>query len=209
MPKMHIQNLFPTPLMRVEGLLDNEHIEALIIEIKASKSAKNARSESLSHSEVLKPTENSQFLDLESKATGFVEEFGCLMFGEKLNWSIKEIWSNILLNGGHQTIHSHANSFISGIIYLTDSHSSAKTVFHKQLGGTEFVFSNTHQDTVNTPYNSDRWIASDIKRGDLLLYPSYLLHAVPTNEGQERITVAFNAIPDKIKSWDYQISFGS
>ena len=114
---------------------------------------------------------------------------------------------NQLSTGGHQVMHSHANSFISGVIYLTDSDDSAKTVFHNSMGSRQFVFSNNHADSVTTPYNGDRWVASDMQRGDMMLFPSYMLHAVPRNEGAERITLAFNALPERLKSWDYEVHF--
>ena len=30
----------------------------------------------------------------------------------------------------------------------------------------------------------------------MVLFPSYLMHAVPPNQGERRITLSFNAIPD-------------
>ena len=44
--------------------------------------------------------------------------------------------------------------------------------------------------------------------GDLVLFPSYLMHAVPPNQGERRITLSFNAIPAKLDSWGYVIRFG-
>jgi hypothetical protein len=44
--------------------------------------------------------------------------------------------------------------------------------------------------------------------GDVVLYPSYLLHEVPPNQGERRMTLALNAIPDRLDSWGYRISFG-
>jgi hypothetical protein len=41
----------------------------------------------------------------------------------------------------------------------------------------------------------------------MILFPSYMLHAVPPNQGQERITVAMNALPNRLKSWDYEVRF--
>ena len=114
---------------------------------------------------------------------------------------------NISVNGGHQLIHSHANSFISAVIYLTDVHPSARTIFHRDMGGSQFVFTNKHADSAITPYNADRWVPDEINRGDMILFPSYLLHAVTPNEGEERITVALNAMPNRLKSWDYEVRF--
>ena len=43
--------------------------------------------------------------------------------------------------------------------------------------------------------------------GDIVLLPSYLMHAVPPNPGERRITLAFNAIPSRPDSWGYKICF--
>jgi ectoine hydroxylase-related dioxygenase (phytanoyl-CoA dioxygenase family) len=52
------------------------------------------------------------------------------------------------------------------------------------------------------------WISPAPDPGDVVLFPSYLMHAVPTNPGPRRISLAFNAIPTQLDSWGYRISFG-
>ena len=195
--------------MRVEKFLDAAEIKTLVTQIKLSRKQKNAKTNLLNHTEAIHPQSNVNYSHISEKTDIYLRDFGFLLFGENLEWSIKEMWMNVMSRGGHQTIHSHANSFISGVIYLTDSHESAKTVFHKTMGGQDFVFSNNHSESSITPYNGDRWIASDAECGDMVLFPSFLLHAVPKNEGLERITVAFNALPNRLKSWDYEVRFSS
>ena len=43
--------------------------------------------------------------------------------------------------------------------------------------------------------------------GDMVLFPSYLMHAVPPNAGERRVTLSFNAIPTRLDSWGYIIGF--
>jgi hypothetical protein len=43
----------------------------------------------------------------------------------------------------------------------------------------------------------------------MVLFPSYLMHAVPPNQGARRITLSFNAIPSQLDSWGYVVRFGS
>ena len=117
---------------------------------------------------------------------------------------------NVSVTGGAQLLHSHANSLISAVIYLTDVHPSARIIFHKPMGGNQFVFSNTHADSATTPFNAERWVPDQINRGDVIFFPSYMLHAVPPNQGdQPRISIALNALPDRLKSWDYQVNFAN
>ena len=129
------------------------------------------------------------------------------MFGERLGWSLKEMWVNVLDTGGRQAMHNHANSFISGVAYLTPTHPDSRTVFMKSPGGTEFSFKNDHAGVVTGPYNADKWISPAPEPGDIVLFPSYLMHAVPPNPGERRITLAFNAIPTRLDSWGYKIAF--
>jgi len=44
--------------------------------------------------------------------------------------------------------------------------------------------------------------------GDMVLFPSYLMHAVPPNKGGRRITLSFNALPTQLDSWGYVVRFG-
>ena len=209
MSELHINNLFSTPVMRVEKFIDSETSQSLAEEIRRGRQQKNAHSDLLSHSEVIHPDSSPHYHAIGEQAAPHIRDFGFLLFGENLEWTIKEIWMNILATGGHQMMHTHANSFISGVIYLTECHPSAHTLFHREMGGHQFIFSNSHADSAVTPYNAERWAASDVECGDLLLFPSYMLHAVPENEGAERITIAFNALPTRLKSWDYEVRFSS
>jgi hypothetical protein len=77
----------------------------------------------------------------------------------------------------------------------------------KSPGGSEFSFKNDHAGIVTGPYNAEKWISPQPEPGDMALFPSYLMHAVPPNEGQRRITMAFNAIPVRLDSWGYAVQF--
>ena len=207
MAEMHIENLFPTPVMRVEQVFDDATLDNLKERIKSSPKVANSQTDLLTHTEPLTAEDMKSFGDLDQQLKPYFRDFGFLLFGENLDWSIKEMWLNISATGGHQLIHSHANSFISAVIYLSDIDPSARTIFHRPMGGSEFVFTNKHADSTTTPYNADRWIPSELNRGDLILFPSYMLHAVPPNRGAERITIAMNALPHRLKSWDYEVQF--
>lgn len=206
---MQIENLFPTPIMRLEKALPDAMMEALEKRIRNSQKVSNAQTDLLTHTEPLSTAEINEMTDFKETLAPYLNDFGFLLFGEYLEWSIKEMWMNISTTGGHQLIHSHANSFISAVIYLTDIHPSARTIFHRSMGGSEFVFSNKHKDSATTPYNADRWVPDEINRGDIILFPSYMLHAVPPNQGAQRITIALNALPDRLKSWDYEVRFSN
>jgi uncharacterized protein (TIGR02466 family) len=202
-----VVGLFPTPIMRIERLLGDELIGRLLKEIAPAGSIANAKSDQLSHSEIMSLQAKPSFVEASRLVQPKLVEFGALLFGENLDWSIKEIWVNHLQTGGHQSIHNHANSFVSGVLYLTASHKSANLVFHKGLGGTDFVFNNQNKNARYGQFNGSKWAMPSIAAGDLVLFPSYLLHEVPANRGAQRISVAFNAIPTRLDSFGYAIGF--
>jgi uncharacterized protein (TIGR02466 family) len=193
--------------MRVEKLLSSDLITSFIREIRATHTTTNWKSDRLSHTPVTTPQSNPMFEQVSKHATTKLTEFGEHLFGEKLPWSIKEIWVNVLEPGGRQAVHTHANSFISGVLYLTRSHPSANIVFHKNLGGSDFIFSNHNKRARIGPYNGSKWVMPQISAGDLVLFPSYLLHEVPTNQGEQRISISFNAIPERLDNFGYAIRF--
>ena len=199
--------LFPTPFMRVRGTLDPHLVAGLVAHFSAQADRENNSSALLSHTAMLKPGDSPLLVEAAGLITPKLTEFGALLFGERLGWSLKEMWVNLLETGGRQAMHNHANSFISGVVYLTPTHPESSTVFMKAPGGTDFAFRNDHAGMHPSPYSADKWVSPVPEPGDMVLFPSYLMHAVPPNQGGRRITMAFNAIPTRLDSWGYTIGF--
>jgi len=201
--------LFPTPFMRAPATLNARLVDGLVKHFGALAVSVNKASDSLMHTELLRPEDSELFVEAATLITPKIVDMGALMFGERLGWSIKEMWVNLMDTGGLQAMHNHANSFVSGVVYLTSSHPDSQTVFLKSPGGTDFAFKNEHANITPTPFNGDRWISPPPSPGDLVLFPSYLMHAVAPNQGERRITMSFNAIPNGLDSWGYAIKFGA
>ena len=199
--------LFPTPVCRVQGVLERTLVDALVRHFVALATDTNKSSDNLVHTRILQPGESPLFVEAATRITPRLADFGLHLFGERLAWMLKEMWVNVLDTGGHQSVHNHANSFISGVVYLTPTHPDSQTVFMRALGGTDFKFKNDHARVISGPYNSDKWISPAPAPGDMILFPSYLLHSVPPNPGERRITLAFNAIPAQLDSWGYVVRF--
>jgi hypothetical protein len=200
-------SLFPTPLLRVPSALEPALVDGLVDHFAAAARRVNNSSANLSHTEMLRPTDSPLLVHVAERITPKLVDFGALMFGERIGWSIKEMWVNVLESGGRQAMHNHANSFASGVIYLTPTHPESRTVFMKSPGGHDFAFRNDHAAMTPGPFSGDKWVSPQPAPGDMVLFPSYLMHAVPPNPGQRRITVAFNAIPTHLDSWGYRIAF--
>ena len=202
-----ITGLFATPFMRAPAALPPDLVTSLVAHFTGKAGVVNRASADLAHTEMLKPSESPLLVRAAEAITPLLVDFGAAMFGERLGWSIKEMWVNVLERGGRQGLHNHANSFISGVVYLTATHPDARTVFIKPPAGTSFLFNNNHPGVVIGPFNYDQWVGPVPEPGEVVLFPSYLLHTVPPNPGLRRITLAFNAIPAHLHSGGYRIAF--
>ena len=206
-PMSDVFELFPTPVMRVEKLLSNAQVAALNQVLVPAATMQNHRSPTLTHTAMLLAADRPELAQLHALLAPHVQNFGKLLFGEQLTWHIKEMWVNVMETGGRQAVHNHANCFACGILYLSDVHPSSWTLFTRSLGGRDFVFANTNARAETNAFNADKWRSPQPEPGDLLLFPSYLLHEVPPNEGSRRITLAFNAVPEQLDAWGYQLKF--
>jgi hypothetical protein len=182
-------------------------VAGLVVHFSAQAVRENNSSRNLAHTAMLRPGDSPLLVDAAALIAPKLVDFGAAMFGERMGWSLKEMWVNVLDTGGRQAMHNHANSFISGVVYLTRTHPSSQTVFMKAPGGTDFLFKNDHQGLTPNEYCADKWISPAPEPGDLVLFPSYLMHAVPPNQGERRITLSFNAIPSQLDSWGYVVRF--
>lgn len=202
-----IIGLFPTPFLRAPTTLGADLTTRLARHFSALAVRDNNSSPLLSHTAMLRPGDSPLLVEAASLITPKLADFGMLLFGEQMAWAIKEMWVNVLDPGGRQAMHNHANSFISGVVYLTPTHPDSQTVFMKSPGGSDFAFRNDHAGTTPGPYSADKWISPAPSPGDMVLFPSYLMHAVPPNAGERRISLSFNAIPTRLESWGYTIRF--
>jgi len=193
--------------MRAPAVLGRPLVAGLVDHFVARATRDNNSSTRLTHTEMLRPGDSPLFVEAAQLVTPKLVDFGSHLFGERIGWSIKEMWVNVLDAGGHQAMHNHANSFISGVVYLTPTHPGSTTVFMRSPGGTDFMFRNDHKGMTPSEFNADKWISPQPQPGDMVLFPSYLMHAVPPNQGERRISLAFNAIPTRLDSWGYVIRF--
>lgn len=202
-----VELLFPIPLMRSPALLPPDVVTEALARARAAKVETNLRSEQLFHTSVSDPLKDEMFSRVAEIANPKLVDFGFMLFGERLNWTVKEMWTNVLEAGGSQAMHSHANSFISGVFYLTPSHPGSRTVFIRPPGGFEYNFRHHTREAAMGPFNAGKYMLPQAEAGDLVLFPSYLYHEVPKNQGDQRVTIAFNAIPDRLNCWGYEIKF--
>lgn len=102
---------------------------------------------------------------------------------------ITQSWANLAQHGMWHHPHNHSNSFISGIIYLTDNDSqtwfSIEDIWHTYHPVFDF------SDGGEPPRIIHK---EETHAGKLLLFPSSLFHSVDENKSQnDRRTISFNS----------------
>ncbi len=182
-------------------------VDALILQFDTSRTDNNVRTALLSHTPTTNPRAHKNYGAVLQHAAPKITAFGEVLLGERLNWGVKEIWINRMEPGGAQKMHNHANSFISGVIYLTETHPGSSTVFHRSAASDTFVMSNENKACKVNAFNAPVYRTPQVAPGDMILFPSYVMHEVPPNQGEPRMTAAFNALPERIDSWGYTVSF--
>jgi uncharacterized protein (TIGR02466 family) len=100
---------------------------------------------------------------------------------------ITQSWLNYTYPGQAHHAHMHDNSFLSGVLYI-NAHEDAIT----------FISGRGHSIRLTTdnynPFNSDTWKVP-VESGDLIIFPSRLVHMVestPTDRTMTRVSLAFN-----------------
>ncbi len=135
------------------------------------------------------------FKKLKNKITLCVDNYvyNYLKIHRKFKHYFLNSWINKHIPGDWASSHQHRNSVISGVYYLQIPKNSGGVVFEKPHGYTN----NFHETlgfeyTEKTLYNTDTFTLIP-KEGEILLFPSHLLHSVQKNNTNTiRYSLAFN-----------------
>lgn len=194
--------IFPTPLKRVRDFITDGERQK-IIKLKNEEYV-NTKDSNLKHTQDIKPLLET----IKRRAEKCCISLGKDMFGQELEWKITSMWKNTLEKNGSQYVHNHCNSFISGIIYVSLPKGAPITKFHRPETLSHFVFSNYNSNSTLNPFNC-QWIdIPETMQLDMILFPSYIKHSVDKMEiDAKRITLSFNAIPNKLSNGPYDIEF--
>ena len=109
---------------------------------------------------------------------------------EELDFYITQSWLNITKPGEHHHEHSHANSIISGVFYISTEEDDKITFSDPNIklkGLIKFEFEEFN------PFNSTTWFFPSVTN-ELILFPSWMNHKVEVNEKAttDRISISFN-----------------
>ena len=116
------------------------------------------------------------------------------------DWNIVAGWSNIQIPQGKGfSFHNHVDSFVSGVLYLKGSKMSISFRDEPRLVNMCTTFRADYDIVVRHTWNPDITLPVDV--GDLILFPSYVLHEPNTNESEEyRVSISYNFMPSRISS---------
>tara|TARA_Y100001963_G_scaffold158743_1_gene259519 strand:- start:225 stop:809 length:585 start_codon:yes stop_codon:yes gene_type:complete len=104
--------------------------------------------------------------------------------------SLADFWFNVQNSGSKLCEHTHAQSIISGALYINVDE-TCKLYFHNPNPYTHFVASKT-----STSFNyQNQWIP--VKNCQMVLFPSWLKHGNnrEVNTMDNRIVISFNTLP--------------
>jgi uncharacterized protein (TIGR02466 family) len=191
--KQEVQELFPTPLWVVdlkpaEAAPFNAKLKAEIEKIISPRPKVPAGSNWQTPQDLHKRAAFADFVKLLEVAARGVARFLQI---DQYPMSITGCWANINPPGAYHPTHNHPNNYLSGVYYVS-----------VPTAGSQIVFQDPRPLMVMPkPRAYGRLTAnaadSACKEGRLLIFPAWLRHSVPANDGQsERISISFNLMFD-------------
>ena len=111
----------------------------------------------------------------------------------KKSISLINIWKNTYNKDGFQEVHDHVdhekNAHVSGCIFLEDQTKDTSKFYFFNRHNTELSL---WREILNDERLYNRWFPN-IKAGDIIFFPSYMLHGVtPHKLRKPRTTISFN-----------------
>ena len=109
---------------------------------------------------------------------------------EELDIYITQSWLNITKPGEFHHEHSHQNSIVSGVFYISTEEDDKITFSDPNVKLRELI---KFEQKEYNPFNSSSWFFPSITN-ELILFPSWLNHKVEVNEKAttDRISISFN-----------------
>jgi uncharacterized protein (TIGR02466 family) len=185
--------LFPTPIFtgRVSDVAVCDRIEKKLREMQKSEQgvAHNfGKFAFLTSDDIHVLPEMKELVDLIMNETGQILDVYKI---KRKSHYITNMWANITHPNHRHHMHIHPNCLFSGIIYITAP---------QNCGATMFEDPRIHSRMIEPAYAENNVFNSAVfsvppQKGRMLIWPSYLSHAVEygtAKEDEDRIVLAFN-----------------
>ena len=109
-------------------------------------------------------------------------------FGE-YPMAITGCWANVNPPGAYHPMHHHPNNYLSGVYYVKIPAPGSQIIFQDPRGQASMIMPKPRQYTRLTANGAN----AQSKEGRLVIFPAWLKHTVPANDGQsDRISISFN-----------------
>jgi len=123
--------------------------------------------------------------DLHERVIDYFKEVVCT--DTDVNPYITQSWINYTEPKEFHHLHSHSNSYISGVFYI-DAKKEVDQIHFYKVGPREYLL---NIDRANS-FNTSTWFFP-VETGNIVLFPSTLTHGVPPKKGTNtRISLSFN-----------------
>ena len=106
---------------------------------------------------------------------------------------ITSMWANVTSPNRRHNTHVHANSLLSGILYIRTPKGCGRTIFFSPRHLASAIMP---EFTEKNDFNAETF-AYPVQKGRMVIWPSYLPHSVDNGnaeDGEDRIVVAFNVM---------------
>lgn len=181
-----MEPIFPIPTLHSQLTRDFTEKEIEFFNELGKKTVKN-QGNSTSHNNYV--LDEPQLADLKSEIMEFVTYwFENVAANKSVEPYITQSWVNWTKKDQHHHKHSHANSYLSGVLYINGE--DDRINFEKNQYEQIKIIPESGESF--NEYNSDvTWFK--VSRGKLILFPSYVMHSVDTKKDDiMRVSLAFN-----------------
>jgi uncharacterized protein (TIGR02466 family) len=101
---------------------------------------------------------------------------------------ITNSWKNLTMPGHQHIVHNHANSIISGVLYIKSSYVQPTISFSR--GSNPYLLA--FEANEYTPFNALEWTIP-VEDNNIIIFPSTVNHYVKPNlSDKNRLSIAFN-----------------
>jgi uncharacterized protein (TIGR02466 family) len=183
----HVADLFPVPIAGFDLKSDTDNMIDHLLSLDAIVQGENG-----SFSKDQQVLDNPIFNELKKEVYQHLYDYIDYCKHNVEGIKIVSSWSNTVNQKEHIHTHCHENSYISGVIHLTEG---SDLIIKKPLVKTFFKIDTEYND------NNQDDFRIPAKKGQLILFPSMLFHTVEHQEtNTKRVSIAFNTWPLKYGS---------
>ena len=200
-----VHSLFGNPVTFYKLNVNNKKILNFLkkLKFKQTGSTLNKNSDSCFITESMDIFKNKELFDLKKECLKSIDHYISNIVQYNIKYKIVNSWATQVFKNGFSQAHHHAHTLFSAV-YYPKYHKYFKIRFIKTK--TDFFWELPVKEY--NMFNSDTWFFNP-EEGDLLIFPSNLVHQIEKNLSEEmRYSIAFNINPvGVIGESDNQLKF--